>query len=43
VFSPADIAQGLSPEVHERLLLRYMRRYRTSTDAAILLRNWNKI
>ena len=43
VFSPSDIAQGLSSNVQERLLLRYMRRYRTSTDAAILFKNWNNI
>lgn len=43
VFSPSDIAHDLSPEVHERLLLRYMRRYRTSSDAAILMKNWNNI
>ena len=43
IFSPSDIAHDLSPEVHERLLLRYMRRYRTSSDAAILMKNWNNI
>ena len=43
VFSPADIAPGTSPEVAERLMLRYMRHYRTTTDITILLRNWNRI
>ena len=43
IFSPADIADNTSPEMQERLMLRYMRHYKTSTDAAILLRNWNRI
>ena len=43
IFLPSDIAPNNSPEVQERLMLRYMRRYKTSTDAAILLRNWNRI
>jgi hypothetical protein len=44
IFTPADIAVGNpSPEVQERLMLRYMRRYKTATDAAILLRNWRRI
>ena len=43
IFSPADLAPQASAETQERLLLRYMRRYKTTTDAAILLKNWNKI
>ena len=43
LFSPADLAPQASAETQERLLLRYMRRYKTTTDAAILLKNWNKI
>ena len=42
IFSPADLAPQASAETQERLLLRYMRRYKTTTDAAILLKNWNK-
>ena len=43
IFSPAVLAPQASAETQERLLLRYMRRYKTTTDAAILLKNWNKI
>lgn len=43
IFLPSDIARNTSPEVQERLMLRYMRHYKTSSDAAILLKNWNKI
>ncbi len=43
VFTPADIVETVSPEVQERLMLRYMRHYKTSTDAAILLKNWNRL
>ncbi len=43
VFSPADILRAPSPELQQRLMLRYMRHYRTATDWTILLRNWNKI
>ncbi|MBP5527314.1 MAG: glycosyltransferase [Bacteroidales bacterium] len=43
VFSPADIIHNTSKEMQERLMLRYMRHYRTITDWTILLRNWNKI
>ncbi|MBR1549146.1 MAG: glycosyltransferase [Bacteroidales bacterium] len=43
IFSPADLAPGASPELQERLLLRYMRHYKTSTDASILLHNLNNI
>ena len=43
VFVPADIAGSVSPEVQERFMLRYMRHYKTSTDAAILLKNWNRL
>lgn len=43
IFSPSDIVEETSPEVQERLMLRYMRHYKTSTDATILFRNWNNI
>lgn len=43
VFYPSDITPNPSPEMQERLLLRYMRNYKTSTDMAILFRNWNNI
>ena len=43
VFTPADIMHNTSEEMQERLMLRYMRHYRTVTDWTILLRNWNKI
>ena len=43
IFSPADIAGETSPEVQERLMLRYIRHYKPATDAAILLRNWNRL
>ncbi len=40
VFSPADLAPEANAEMQNRLMLRYMRRYRVMTDAAILLRRW---
>ena len=43
IFLPSDIARNSTPEVQERLMLRYMRHYKTSTDAAILFKNWNRI
>lgn len=43
VFSPADLFPDASPELQQRLLLRYMRHYRTITDWKLLTRNWNKI
>lgn len=43
IFSPADIADNVSSDTAERLMLRYMRRYRPATDLAIILHNWNKI
>lgn len=43
VFSPADILRHPSTEIQERLMLRYMRHYRTATDWTILLRNWNNL
>ena len=43
VFAPSDLAPGASAEFQNRLMIRYMRRYKTATDAAILLRNWNRI
>lgn len=43
IFSPADIAKGASEHLQEKLMLRYMRHYKTATDLTILLRNWNNI
>lgn len=43
VFSPSDLAPEASPDLQERLMLRYMRHYKTSTDASILLHNLNNI
>jgi hypothetical protein len=43
VFSPADIADNVPSDTADRLMLRYMRRYRTSTDMAIVMHNWNRI
>lgn len=43
IFSPADIADNVSPDTAGRLMLRYMRRYRPATDIAIILHNWNRI
>ncbi|MGX8713480.1 MAG: glycosyltransferase [bacterium] len=43
IFSPADLFDAPSPTARQRLVLRYMRRYRITTDAAILLRNWRNI
>lgn len=44
VFSPADMLRGDTTEqLRERLTLRYMRHYSTTTDFTILMRNWNRI
>lgn len=43
IFLPADLFDSPSDSVKERLMLRYMRRYRITTDAAILLHNWRMI
>lgn len=43
VFSPADLAPDANSEMRNRLMLRYMRRYKASTDAAILLRHWRNL
>lgn len=43
IFSPADIAQGVSEQLRDRLMLKYMRHYKTATDLSILLHNWNNI
>ena len=43
IFKPADISPNVSNDLADRLLLRYMRHYRVTTDLTILLRNWNKI
>ncbi len=43
VFTPADITPAATADLAERLMLRYMRHYRTTTDLTILLRNWNQI
>ena len=43
VFSPADMMPSASPDLQQRLMLRYMRHYRTATDWNILLLNWRNI
>ena len=43
IFSPANISPNVSTDLADRLLLRYMRHYRTTTDLTILLRNWNRV
>ncbi|MBR6843815.1 MAG: glycosyltransferase [Bacteroidales bacterium] len=43
VFCPADIADNVPSDTADRLMLRYMRRYRTATDLAIVMHNWNRI
>ena len=43
VFAPADIMEQPSDEMQQRLMLRYMRHYRTATDWNIMLRNWRKL
>lgn len=43
VFSPSDMIPNASTEVQERMMLRYMRHYKTTTDAAILIHNLNNL
>lgn len=43
IFAPSDLMEHASDEMQQRLMLRYMRHYRTATDRAILIRNWKKI
>ncbi len=43
IFSPSSLFSNPSATTQEHLMLRYMRHYRTSTDAAILLRNWRNV
>ena len=43
IFSPSDLAPNASQQTHNRLMLRYMRHYKTATDTAILLRNWRNL
>ena len=43
VFSPSDLLPSASPELQQRLLLRYMRHYRTTTDFTIIMRNWRNL
>ena len=43
VFSPSDMIPDASTEVQERMMLRYMRHYKTTTDAAILIHNLNNL
>lgn len=43
VFSPSSLLPDATADLQERLLLRYMRHYRTATDWMILLKNWRKI
>lgn len=43
IFTPSDLFDNPSPTVQERLMLRYMRHYRTTSDIVILFHNWRKI
>ena len=43
IFSPAALYPTADADMQQRLTLRYMRHYRTGTDFAILIRNWNNI
>ena len=44
VFTAADMLRGDATEqLRERLTLRYMRHYSTTTDFTILMRNWNNL
>ncbi len=43
VFAPHDLAVNTSDKTKERLMLRYMRHYRTATDWNILIRNWRNL
>ncbi len=43
VFSPTDLFADAPDEVQKRLMLRYMRHYRTFTDWKILTKNWKNI
>ena len=43
VFRPADLLPNADADLHERLMLRYMRHYSTATDFRILARNLNNI
>ena len=43
VFTPADLLSDASPELQQRLMLRYMCHYRTATDWNLHIRNWNKL
>ena len=43
IFAPADLVPDASADLHDRLMLRYMRHYRAQTDWQIISRNWNKL
>jgi len=47
IFTPADIAgrtsDSVPDETAQRLMLRYMRHYRPTTDMAIIINNWNRL
>jgi lipopolysaccharide/colanic/teichoic acid biosynthesis glycosyltransferase len=44
VFTAADMMRGdATKQLRERLTLRYMRHYSTTTDFTILMRNWNNL
>lgn len=43
VFAPADLLPDANEQLAQRLMLRYMRHYSTTTDLTIILRNWNNI
>ena len=43
VFQPSALMPDASADLQERLMLRYMRHYRTASDLAILMRNLNNL
>ena len=43
VFLPSDLLRHPTPELRQRVMLRYMRHYHTATDWKLLINNWNNI
>ena len=43
VFLPSDLLRHPTPELQQRVMLRYMRHYHTATDWKLLINNWNNI
>ena len=43
VFAPHSLLRDTTPELQQRLMLRYMHRYRTATDFSILVYNLNNL